>query len=166
MRQDLRLALVEDRGCGLRLDLGFCKRHLRQGFELLGRNSEGEGRKIVVAMSVDVLAAKMFHQRVVSLVLGNDMEVTSGVSQDVTTEVEGQSEIEGVLAARGQPDQLQLRARLGQILDRGHIEFCLLGTSQQREVNRFAANDSEIKFVDVLEIHEDMVYGRWEVVVF
>ena len=56
-----------------------------------------------------------------------------------------------------------MRAGLSQLLDRGQIKFGLLRTDRQSEVNRFAANGAQIKFVDVLKIHEEVVRSRWEV---
>jgi len=70
------------RGPGLGLGFGFGSGHRNGGRRLdrIGRSEESQSGKIIVPAGIDIPAAQMFHQRVVTLVLGNDVEGAGGLA--------------------------------------------------------------------------------------
>ena len=119
-----------------------------------------------MAAGGDVFAAQVLDERIVTFVLRHDVKTTARIGQHRATQVISQGEIERVPARRCEADQFHGSGVLHELFHHRGIELRLFGTQQQSDVDSLAADDGEIKGVDVLVVHEDMVHGRREVVGF
>ena len=110
-----------------------------------------------------MLAPEVFDERVVTSVLGYDVEVAGGIGTHGATDVVGEDEVEGVPAGGNEAHQLHRGGVLEKLFDQGNIELRLTRPYQQREADGLARNDREVNLMDVLEINEDVIYRGWEI---
>ena len=108
-------------------------------------------------------APEMFDQWVVTCVLGHNVKITRGISRHGAADIVRQREIQRIPAGGRETHQLHRHSVLEQLFDQGNIEFCLPRAYQQSEGDRLASDDREVNLMDILEINEDVVYGRWEI---
>jgi len=129
----------------------------------LGRANKGECGEAIVTLGRDVPAQEVFNKRVVTGITRHNVEAARGIGSRSATDVVSKSEIQGVLACRGEAYQLYRDGVLEKSFDQRNIEYFLLRAYQQGEADGFAPDNREINLMDILEINEHVVYWRREI---
>src|SRR3954468_2996522 len=91
------------------------------------------------------------------------MKTAGRIGKSGATKIVSQGEIERVSARRLQTDELYVGGIFEKFFDQGGVDLFLARTQQHGEVDSPGADDGEINFRDVLEIHEDVIYGRRQI---
>lgn len=166
MLQYLGLPFVQDSGLsfGLWLGLRLWERSGRGWGRQPGRGGECKRGEAIMTAGRDMPAPEMLDERVITGVLGNDVKVAGGVAGHGAAHVIGERKIKRVFAGGGKAHQLRRDSMLEKFFDQGNIELSLPRAYQQGEGDSLASDDREINLMHVLEINEDVVYPRWEII--
>ena len=123
----------------------------------LRRSRERERGKAFMTAGIDTLAQQVFDEWIETRVLGNNVEAASRIEGHGAANIVGKNEIECVPAGGSEAHQLHRCGVLEKFFDQAHIELCLPRPYQQREADSLVSDDSEVDFMNVLEINEDVV---------
>jgi hypothetical protein len=106
---------------------------------------------------------EVLDERVVTGIFGDDVKNAGRIGSNGSADVVSKREIEGIPASRSKAHQLHRDSMFEKLFDQGNIKLHLSRAYQKYEGGGLASDDREVDLTDVLEIYEDVVYGRREI---